>query len=76
MVRDRLDELKTALADSAARSDIECGTLRDEAGWHDLSSTEGDDQPFVEVAVEYLNLRGLLEIHPELQGMVRFRESE
>lgn len=67
--------LQAHLAYSAARSDIEChcmpvgDTVRD--GWHDPSACSDGGQ-FVDPAIRYLELRGLLERHPA-QPWVRVR---
>lgn len=58
-----LESLKTALADSAARSDIECHAIRSPDGWYDLDSAEPRHADVLQDAVRYLTLRGLLEFH-------------
>lgn len=63
-----LATIERALAYSAARSDIEChcmpigDTVRD--GWHDPASAQEDDHELVATAIRYLDLRGLIERHP------------
>jgi hypothetical protein len=70
-----LETLKTRLADSAARSDIECYSDRNE-GWHNLRSVDRDQVECVRIAVHYLTMRGLLEIHPERPELVRIRAED
>lgn len=70
-----LETLKTQLADSAARSDIECYTDRNE-GWHNLRSVDRDQVECVQTAIHYLTMRGLLEIHPGLPELVRILDPE
>lgn len=66
-----LETLKTQLADSAARSDIECATNRTDDGWHDLATAEPEDEEYLRTAMRYLALRGLLQTHPENAKWVR-----
>lgn len=68
-----LEFLKTKLADSAARSDIECWTSRDVEGWHDLTTTSSTDEDCVRTATRYLELRGLLDIHQGNGQLVRLK---
>jgi len=70
---DELARLERALAYSAARSDIECHCNRADADrWYDPIPAYVEDREFVATAIRYLELRGLLERHP--QGWVRVRE--
>ncbi|HFQ92054.1 MAG TPA: hypothetical protein ENK29_04160 [Chromatiales bacterium] len=68
------DALKTKIADSAARSDIECNCERALSGdvwWYDLSSAGPEDQEWVDDAVAYLTARGLLEVKGDMARFVR-----
>jgi len=62
------------IADSCARSDIECnlsGAFAD--GWYDTTSGEpSDHEVWLEQALRYLGARGLIEHHPEYGHLVRF----
>lgn len=74
--RAELRRLERALAYSAARSDVECychpeGEWTD--CWYDPSAAiNEEDREAVATALRYLDLRGLLERHP--QGWVRVRD--
>lgn len=60
----RLEELKTALADSAAQCDIESfcpWVMRNRHKWLDTNITHPDEKVIVETAVEYLTLRKKIE---------------
>lgn len=71
------------VADSTARSDIECSTLvakgpglpapEDHARFYDLNSAEGEDSEWLAGAIHYLTLRGQLERHPDHPHFVRFK---
>lgn len=68
------EELKTKIADAAARSDIECNCERVLIGdvwWYDISSAAPDTQEWVGDAVAYLTVRRMIE---ENGTMVRFTE--
>lgn len=81
----RVQILAYELADSTARADIECHTLEasgpglpapeSHARYYDLDSVDAEDKAWVAKAVEYLELRGILERHPDRQQLVRFRAS-
>lgn len=47
------------IADSTARSDIECHFLRDDDGWYNLSN--GIDYDWLPQILRYLTARGLIE---------------
>ena len=71
-----IERIKTRLADSAARSDIECYCERyliDDAWWHDTESPLAQfAQEELREAIAYLKTRGLVERHSENPGWVRF----
>jgi len=71
--RQELQELQRQLADSAARADLECHSIRDDAGWHDLASVAEEYRECVVTAVRYLALRKLVDIDPAGMGRVRFK---
>jgi hypothetical protein len=69
--------LQQTIADSAARSDIECMCIRETiAGedWYTTDSCDAGDREDLLIAVRYLALRGLLEKHPSNSRMVRLVE--
>lgn len=82
---DRMTELALKLADSTARADIECHTLPAEGRglpvsqshnrYWDTRTASGDDKHYVADALEYLELRGMLDRHPKRRHLVRFKES-
>lgn len=61
------------IADSTARSDIECHFLRSADGWYNLAlipdESFSDWLPQIE---SYLTARGMIERHPENANLVRF----
>ena len=74
------DTLKTRLADSAARSDIEvlCQRLGDNwSDWYetapvaDDADVEGTEQRMIDDAIAYLTVRGLIEVD-ETGRRIRF----
>lgn len=70
----KLLSLQREIADEAARSDIEsfCAWSGPAPGrWYDTSSAEDDLAAIVRRAVCYLELRGLVERHPEFSNLVR-----
>jgi hypothetical protein len=81
---DRVGQLAHELADSTARSDIECNcalaegpglpAANEPGHYYDTASVEDEDRDFVATALEYLELRGVLERHPERAEFVRFTE--
>ncbi len=70
----RLLELQQKIADSAARSDIECFGVAAEpeklGPWYIAKSTDPEMQEALDMAVEYLTLRGLIAPHPKNVGWV------
>lgn len=68
MLADAID-----IADSTARSDIECHFLRSADGWYNLAlipdESFSDWLPQIE---HYLTARGMIERHPENANLVRF----
>jgi hypothetical protein len=73
--RTELRRLERALAYSAARSDIECCCTRAAADrWYDPNSAGNEERESVDIAIRYLDLRGLIERSPE--GWVRVREDD
>lgn len=71
------EQIKQDLADSAARSDIECLLVRTglfEDGWYDTKSTAAEDQADVIRAMEYLAHRELIEKHPDNKYWVRIKQ--
>lgn len=75
---DELTRLEREIAEESARSDIECEYVRvlDEGDrWYDTNLVSDEDWvPTLERAERYLELRGLLERHPERPELVRFVE--
>lgn len=82
----RATDLAFELADETAMSDIECNCLAaegeglpqpaDPKRWYDTRCPDDqDDQAIVDRAIEYLDLRKLLELHPEQPHLVRFRRT-
>lgn len=74
---DELTRLGREIADETARSDIECECVWiDEGGrWYDTNLVSDQDVvPMLERAERYLELRGLIERHPERPELVRFVE--
>jgi hypothetical protein len=71
----RLLELQQQLADSAARSDVEChcrpAENNDLGPWYLDQAAEADCARIVADAIEYLTLRGLIERHSEHSNWVR-----
>ena len=67
----RMLELALKIADDAARGILLMETLPagDGGGWMDLESIANEAEPGVAEAVEYLNLRGLLD---RKEGSTRF----
>jgi hypothetical protein len=62
------------LADSAARSDIECHTYLNWQHWHDTEVLKYlDDRKVVDFAVRYLDARGLIERRPDNPMLIRFK---
>jgi len=70
---DELARLEREIAEETAISDIECHCLTDDDGWWDTAEEEGD---LLKKSVRYLELRGLLERHPERPELVRFIQTE
>lgn len=79
-------DLAFRFADETARSDVECMCLsiREDGKapetpeqmrdcWYD-TATDADDLPYVERALEYLELRGMLKRHPTNADWVRVKE--
>lgn len=66
-------KLALTIADSCARSDIETCCEGDPNGW-DVNSPAPIDKPYVDQAVEYLELRGLLQRCHERPHVVTFPE--
>ena len=74
-----LRKLERELAYSVARSDIECHLDIDmdssggeiENCWYRRSSMRPEDEEFVGKSIRYLELRKLLESHPENSDLVR-----
>lgn len=80
VVEPKISMLADALeiADSSARSDIECFCLRvdeDDTHWYSLRSATDDDRQWTEIGARYLDARGLLVKHPTREGLVRFQEA-
>jgi len=75
-----LDAIKTRLADTCARSDIECACERDlidDIWWYDTDNPWQDTtQEELREAVAYLETCGLVERHPENPSWVRFIEPD
>lgn len=76
--RQRVRELAYRLADSTAKSDIECHTLEvdgdDLRRYYDIDTAAVEDKTLLTEALEYLQLRGMLERHPRKPNLVRFKE--
>lgn len=76
--RQRVRALAYRLADSTAKSDIECHTLEvdgdDLRRYYDTTTADVEDKTFIDEALEYLQLRGMLERHPRKPHLVRFKE--
>lgn len=72
-----LRTLEREIAESCARSDIECHCLsQDHSGryygrWYDLATMDEDDREIVGKSVRYLELRKLIRRHPENRDLVQ-----
>ena len=77
---DEVVQTAFALADSVARSDIECigrGVVIRRMSWYDLQSLDEEDHAVVVTALRYLHLRGdalpfRVICHPERPFLRRF----
>ncbi|MGO1073193.1 hypothetical protein [Lysobacter sp. CA199] len=74
-----LRRLAIQIADSAARSDIEvnCGFVTDPAGvtWYDTDHAFFEcDRALIDVALRYLQVRGVVRCHPVHANRVTFPE--
>ena len=71
---DELARLEREIAEESAISDIECNGVRGKDGWTEIHAEEYPQ--LLATSVLYLELRGLLERHPEMPELVRFVEAE
>lgn len=60
------------IADSCARSDIECNLPGDETGCYDTTATKEDHDAWLAQSLRYLEARGLIERSPHARHIVRF----
>ena len=62
------------IADSAARSDIECHCNRDAGGWYFIGSSVDPDGIWLPDALNYLDARGVLVRDDRFPQLVKFKE--
>ena len=71
----RLQQLQQQIADSTARSDVECEWQPAEANdlgqWYIPKTRDPEMQQTLDDAVEYLTLRGMVARHPDHADWVR-----
>lgn len=70
----RMMALAYKIADESAVSLLESSLLRHGAGWLDTATAEPADDPAILEAIDYLELRGMLERHPGDLALMRIIE--
>lgn len=73
-----MQQLAFKIADESAVALLECNLMNATLGglWLDTASAEPADDPAILEAIEYLELRGMLEHHPTSYHLVRIIEQE